>query len=89
NVESQLLEQPRLKLDRDTSVDTGYPASLGTPILGLEADMKQHIGPVVQSGQDLSHSNQSHQQELTSDSDSGTEEDVLDRGDQENGILNH
>ncbi|XP_072448988.1 ciliogenesis and planar polarity effector 1 isoform X5 [Chiloscyllium punctatum] len=89
NVESQLLEQPRLKLDRDTRVDTGYPASLGTPILGLEADMKQHIGPVVQSGQDLSHSNQSHQQELTSDSDSGTEEDVLDRGDQENGILNH
>ncbi|XP_043562290.1 ciliogenesis and planar polarity effector 1-like [Chiloscyllium plagiosum] len=89
NVESQLMEQPRLKLDRETSVDTGYPASLGTPIIGLEADMKEHIGPVVQSGQDLSHSNQSHQQELTSDSDSGTEEDVLDRGDQENGILNH
>ncbi|XP_059500959.1 ciliogenesis and planar polarity effector 1 [Stegostoma tigrinum] len=98
NMESQAIEQPRLKLVRDTSMDTGYPASLGTPVIGLEADMKEHVGSFVHVTdrsefaedflvQDLNHSNHNHQQELTSDSDSGMEHDAA--GGQENCTLKH
>ncbi|XP_067838180.1 ciliogenesis and planar polarity effector 1 [Heptranchias perlo] len=75
-------EQPRLKLDRESSVDTGYPGSLGTPVLGLEADVEGPVEPFLQSNnaEDLQKQNPSHTshhspQELTSDSDSRTDEE--------------
>ncbi|XP_078071357.1 ciliogenesis and planar polarity effector 1-like isoform X4 [Mustelus asterias] len=78
-------QQSRIKLDRESSVDTGYPRSLNTPIIDLEADIE---GPFIQSDdaedfqkQDLSHTNHSPPQELTSDSDSGTEEGESANGD--------
>ncbi|XP_067885187.1 ciliogenesis and planar polarity effector 1 isoform X3 [Heterodontus francisci] len=75
-------EQPRLNLDRESSVDTGYPGSLGTPVLGLEPSIEGHVGPFIQSDdaedlqkQDMSHINHNPPQELTSDSDSRTDEE--------------
>ncbi|XP_041041313.1 ciliogenesis and planar polarity effector 1 [Carcharodon carcharias] len=75
-------EQPTLKLDRESSVDTGYPGSLRTPVMDLEADIEGDVRPFVPSDdaegfqkQDLSHTNLNPPEELTSDSDSGTEEE--------------
>ncbi|XP_078391865.1 ciliogenesis and planar polarity effector 1 [Cetorhinus maximus] len=72
-------EQPTLKLDRESSVDTGYPGSLRTPVMDLEADIEGDFIPSDDAEgfqkQDLSHTNLNPRKELTSDSDSGTEEE--------------
>ncbi|XP_038659853.1 ciliogenesis and planar polarity effector 1 [Scyliorhinus canicula] len=82
---------------RESSVDTGYPASLRTPIIDLEADIEGHVRPFVQSDdaeefqkQDVSHSKHHPPLELTSDSDSETEiEELADGwGNESGGVIN-
>uniref|UniRef100_UPI00398E864E ciliogenesis and planar polarity effector 1 n=1 Tax=Pristiophorus japonicus TaxID=55135 RepID=UPI00398E864E len=70
-------EQPRLKSDGENNVDTGCPSPLG-----LEVDVEGRVEPFLQSDdaedlqkQDLSHANLYSPQELTSDSDSRTEDE--------------
>ncbi|XP_072373634.1 ciliogenesis and planar polarity effector 1-like [Scyliorhinus torazame] len=81
----------------ESSVDTGYPASLRTPIIDVEADIEGHVRPFVQSDdaeefqkQGLSHSKHPPPLELTSDSDSETEieESAGGRGNEGGGLIN-